>query len=37
MTANVFTIAAGLPFADTLARGLIERFDAETIRWRWPT
>jgi ATP-dependent helicase/nuclease subunit B len=28
MTANIFTIAAGLPFADTLARGLIERFDA---------
>ncbi|MGB8363210.1 MAG: double-strand break repair protein AddB [Rhizomicrobium sp.] len=29
MTANVFTIAAGMPFAQTLARGLIARLGAE--------
>lgn len=29
MTPNVFTIAAGLPFAETLARGLIGRLDVE--------
>ncbi len=28
MSAKIFTIAAGLPFAETLARGLIARFDA---------
>ena len=29
--ANVFTIAAGAPFADTLARGLIARMGSDPL------
>ena len=34
---NVFNISAGLPFLDTLAAGILERYSKkpEFLDWRW--